>query len=185
MNNRKTIYLIRHCEAEGQNADAELTANGRKQAVELADFLTDKEIQFILSSTYLRAYDSIKPLAERLHLSVHKEERLIERKLSDKKLDDWLFLLEKTFTNLDIVYEGGESSRQAMERGVAVVKECLLRKETTFAIVTHGNLLSLMWKYFDQAVGFKEWRDLSNPDVFQMNFELDKIIVNRLWRDKT
>lgn len=183
MINRKTIYLIRHCEAKGQKADAELTSNGRKQAMELADFLEEKDIQLILSSTYLRAYDSIKPLAERLHLPVHRDERLMERKLSDKNLDEWLLLLEKTFHNLDIVYEGGESSRQAMQRGVTVVKECLQKKETTFAIVTHGNLLSLIWKYFDQTVGFKEWRELSNPDVFQINYYQDRKTIKRIWRN--
>lgn len=181
MNNRKTIYLIRHCEANGQKADAELTSNGRKQAIALAGLLEDKEIQFILSSTYLRAYESIRPLAERLRLTIHKEERLIERKLSDKNLDDWLLLLEESFTDLDIRYEGGESSRQAMDRGIAVVKECLQRKETTFAIVTHGNLLSLIWKYFDQTVGFKEWRELANPDVFQIAYQQESIRINRIW----
>jgi len=183
MNKNKTMYLIRHCEATGQNEEAELTINGRKQAVKLADFLEEKNIQYILSSTYLRAYKSIQPLAERLQLPIHKDERLIERKLSDKNLDEWLLLLEKSFTNLDIVYEGGESSRQAMERGVTVIKECMYRKETTFAIVTHGNLLSLIWKYFDQTVCFKEWRELSNPDVLQFHFNQEKITINRIWRN--
>lgn len=34
----KKIYLIRHCEAEGQSFEAQLTDRGFKQAVELADF---------------------------------------------------------------------------------------------------------------------------------------------------
>ena len=34
----KKIYLIRHCEAEGQPAEATLTNNGFQQADQLAEF---------------------------------------------------------------------------------------------------------------------------------------------------
>lgn len=179
----KTIYLIRHCEAYGQQAEAELTASGKRQANDLANFLKDEGIQVILSSTFLRAYKSAKPLAERLQIPIQKEERLIERKLSSRNLNNWQPLLEKSFTDLDIVYEGGESSRQAMKRATDVLKECLHRQEQRFAIVTHGNLLALMWKYVDPIVGFIEWSKLSNPDVIQINYHLDRISVKRIWGD--
>ncbi|MFC4803108.1 MULTISPECIES: histidine phosphatase family protein [Neobacillus] len=35
----KKVYVIRHCEAEGQLKGAQLTEKGRKQAKELAEFL--------------------------------------------------------------------------------------------------------------------------------------------------
>ncbi|WP_241666191.1 histidine phosphatase family protein [Planococcus koreensis] len=35
----KTFYLIRHCQAEGQHPQAELTVEGRAQADRLARFL--------------------------------------------------------------------------------------------------------------------------------------------------
>ncbi|SLK41633.1 fructose-2,6-bisphosphatase [Mycobacteroides abscessus subsp. abscessus] len=183
LNTGKTIYLIRHCEAYGQQAEALLTAKGKRQAHDLADFLKDEGIQLILSSTYLRAYESAKPLAERLQITIQKEERLIERKLSSRNLNNWQSLLEKSFTDLDIVYEDGESSRQAMKRATDVMKECLQRQEQRFAIVTHGNLLTLMWKYVDSTVGYIEWSKLSNPDVIQINYHLDRIAAKRIWEE--
>ena len=34
----KTIYLLRHCEATGQNPEAELTEKGKEQAEKLIHF---------------------------------------------------------------------------------------------------------------------------------------------------
>ncbi|MEB5453665.1 MULTISPECIES: hypothetical protein [Virgibacillus] len=40
----KTIYIIRHCEAEGQAADASLTERGWILAKELSDFLSKRKV---------------------------------------------------------------------------------------------------------------------------------------------
>ncbi|MGG1516926.1 histidine phosphatase family protein [Paenibacillus oryzisoli] len=44
------LYIIRHCKAVGQVAEAELTTEGLAQAQELADFLIDKGIKNIICS---------------------------------------------------------------------------------------------------------------------------------------
>jgi 2,3-bisphosphoglycerate-dependent phosphoglycerate mutase len=36
----KKIYIIRHCEAEGQSSESPLTENGLKQATELSEFFS-------------------------------------------------------------------------------------------------------------------------------------------------
>lgn len=41
------VYLIRHCKAEGQSAEAKLTDEGNAQAEKLADFLEGKGIDAI------------------------------------------------------------------------------------------------------------------------------------------
>lgn len=41
------VYLIRHCKAEGQSAEAKLTEEGNAQAAKLADFLESKGIDAI------------------------------------------------------------------------------------------------------------------------------------------
>ncbi|CAM3148907.1 histidine phosphatase family protein [Paenibacillus sediminis] len=57
----KTLYLIRHCKAKGQEPDADLTLEGELQAEALSNFLIDKPIDLIISSPFLRAIHSIKP----------------------------------------------------------------------------------------------------------------------------
>ncbi|MCL6445339.1 MAG: histidine phosphatase family protein, partial [Alicyclobacillus sp.] len=169
----KNIYLIRHCQAEGQAADALLTDEGRKQAQNLAEFLRGREVEHIVSSPFVRAISTIQPFAEHVGIAIETDVRLAERVLSSINLPDWKRCLSATFDDLDLVYEGGESSRDAMNRGVAVVKELLKSAYRNSVVVTHGNLLALILKYFDDRVGFGQWQELTNPDVFLLTRDED------------
>ncbi|MFT8320993.1 MAG: histidine phosphatase family protein [Bacillus sp. (in: firmicutes)] len=75
----KTFYLIRHCEAEGQDASAELTKTGIQQAKKVADFFSNKKIDLIIASPYQRAIQSILPLAQQLGYTINTDKRLKER----------------------------------------------------------------------------------------------------------
>ena len=121
----KKIYLIRHCEAEGQPAEAPLTDNGFKQANHLSEFFRDIPIDRIISSPYMRAVQTVEPLAKRMNLEIEKNELLTERVLSNQNLSDWLEKLRDTFDDLELKFEGGESSNEAMKRIVKVVEEVL------------------------------------------------------------
>ncbi|MEA5600890.1 histidine phosphatase family protein, partial [Nostoc sp. UHCC 0252] len=135
----KTLYIVRHCQAVGQEPNAPLTSEGNLQAIALADLLFGLGIERVISSPFIRAYQSIVPLAERLNLSIEIDNRLIERVLCATPLNDWRERLAESFTNLDLYLDGGESSRIAMVRGIAVIDEVLQQETNTIAIVTHGN----------------------------------------------
>ncbi|WZF19803.1 histidine phosphatase family protein [Nostoc sp. UHCC 0302] len=143
--------------------------------------MQDAKVERIVFNPFVRAYQSIVPLAERLGLHIETDNRLSERVLSSQPLDDWRDRLAETFVNLDIFFEGGESSRVAMKRGVAVLDEILLQQSTTTSvIVTHGNLMTLMLKHFDQCIGYTEWENLSNPDVYYLRFIDSDISIEQL-----
>lgn len=179
----KTIYLVRHCKAEGQAFDAKLTPTGMMQSELLTEFLYDKQINSIVSSPYKRAVDSIKPLAKRLNLPINEDNRLGERVLSSLERDDYLEMLENSFKDLDICYEGGESSRQAMNRAIGVIEDVLKGSANNIVIATHGNLMSLILKHYEPSFGFKEWKSLSNPDVYCLKFEGDSPQIVRIWQE--
>jgi 2,3-bisphosphoglycerate-dependent phosphoglycerate mutase len=164
----RTIYIVRHCEAVGQSPDAPLTREGVAQATQLADRLAGLLIERIISSPFLRATQSIVPLAQRLGLPIATDARLAERILCTANLPDWLAVLQSTFDDLDRCFEGGESSRTAMQRGAAVVSESELHAADVTLLVTHGNLMTLLLKHFDQRIGFVEWQRLTNPDVYRV-----------------
>lgn len=46
---KKRIYVIRHCEAEGQPKEAQLTEKGSQQAADLAEFFSDVKINRIIT----------------------------------------------------------------------------------------------------------------------------------------
>lgn len=78
---------------------------------------------------------------------------------------------------------GGESSTEAMKRGVSVLEEVLEQPATNIAIVTHGNLLCLMLRYYNKAYGFAEWKNMTNPDVFELVFHSKKTVsIQRIWK---
>lgn len=178
----KNIYLIRHCEAEGQPPEAPLTEKGREQALALREFFSDKSIGRIISSPFKRAIQSIEPLAQSLQLEIETDNRLSERVLSSEILSDWLEKLSDTFDDLDLKFTGGESSREAMNRIAGVVEAVFSSETGDTVIVTHGNLLSLLLKYFDSDFGFAGWKNLSNPDVFLVKKEDHQVVFERLWK---
>ena len=178
----KRIYVIRHCEAAGQPSEAQLTGKGMAQAAELAKFFADVKINRIISSPFRRAIQSIERIAERERIKLEIEDKLAERVLSVKVLPDWLEKLEATFTDLDLKFDRGESSLEAMDRIVRVVEEIIKSDSETTLIVTHGNLLSLLLKYYLADFGFAEWKRLSNPDVFLLKLVDDEMEIDRLWQ---
>jgi 2,3-bisphosphoglycerate-dependent phosphoglycerate mutase len=119
----KILYIIRHAKATGQEPDAPLTPEGEQQAIRLADQLASLPIERIVSSPYIRAIQSITPLAQRLELPIISDQRLTERVLGASDLADWMSALRASFDNLDLCFPGGESSRAATQRAVAVLND--------------------------------------------------------------
>ena len=164
----KNIYIIRHCEATGQLAEAPLTEKGFRQASALANFLSGIKVDKVISSPYVRALQSIQPFAEENNLEVEIDERLSERILSSVSLYDWREKLEATFYDLDLKYEGGESSKEAMNRINEVVKRIITNDCNNTILVAHGGIISLLLHSYDKNFGFEQWSNLTNPDVFQL-----------------
>jgi 2,3-bisphosphoglycerate-dependent phosphoglycerate mutase len=69
-----------------------------------------------------------------------------------------------------------------MNRAVEVVHEVLASHATNTVLVSHGCLITLLLKHFDKRFGFAEWESLTNPDVFVLTVEQDKLRVDRLWK---
>ncbi|MFD0710538.1 histidine phosphatase family protein [Paenibacillus sp. GCM10027626] len=177
----KNVFIVRHCEAEGQAPDARLTAAGRQQAERLTGLLMDKNIDYIISSPYERAYRTIASLAAQLDIEIVTDNRLMERALCGHNDPNWREMLRKTYDDLELCYEGGESGRAAMSRAVSVVMEVLNSRYNNVVIVSHGNLISLVLKHFDERIGFAEWEALSNPDIYQLAFAETVPYIRRIW----
>lgn len=179
----KNIYIVRHCKATGQEPEAGLTGEGEREAERLADFFSTIQIDQIISSPYVRAIKSIHPFADGKQLPIQTDARLEERKLCVESLPDWMEKLRQTFDDLDMCLKGGESSRTAMKRGVEVVKEVLAQEAGTTILVSHGNLITLILKHFDERFGFNEWKEMSNPDVFLLEIEEERASVKSIWKE--
>ncbi|WP_280771601.1 histidine phosphatase family protein [Salipaludibacillus daqingensis] len=177
----KSIYVIRHCEAEGQPPEAALTEKGFKQAIELATFFNNVKIERIISSPYKRAIQTIQPLAKQLNVEIEINSQLKERVLSADHLPDWFEKLRTTFEDFDLKFKGGESSQEAVIRIMEVIENVFNSDFESTTIVTHGNLMSLLLNNYNQEFGFDEWSKLSNPDVYLIKLNNNEITLERVW----
>jgi 2,3-bisphosphoglycerate-dependent phosphoglycerate mutase len=181
---RKVVYVIRHCKATGQERDAHLTSEGMEQAETLSQFLIEYPVQRIMTSPYLRAIESIMPYAEKKGIIVEQDERLGERVLSSRNdISNWLERLEESFKDFSLTLEGGESSSEATQRVESLIEDVKKMKEEHIVLVSHGNLITLLLKLFDENYGFSEWKAMSNPDIFMVQLTDEKPSVSRIWRE--
>ncbi len=180
----RQLLLIRHCQSSGQEAEAELTETGREQAERLAGFLSDYPIDMIASSTSARARQSIAPFALRMGLNIQLDHRLIERRLSTQAMDNWREVLRDSFDDGTLRATGGESAREAFNRGWAAITDLFDGDHRFPAAVTHGNLLSIILNSLDDNFGYDGWASLSNPDVFALREASDgRLEFERLWSE--
>ncbi|NGP45070.1 histidine phosphatase family protein [Bacillaceae bacterium SIJ1] len=178
-----TVYLVRHCQAESQDAEAPLTKEGVKQSDRLAVFFADKKINAIYSSPFKRAIQSVEQVALDKKLPIIQDFRLQERRLSGKPIDDWKEKLAASFDDPLLTLDGGESSKEAAKRGWEALEESVEKREGAVMLVTHGNLLALLLRKIDERFGFAEWEQLSNPDVFKLTLSSGiATSVQRVWQ---
>jgi probable phosphoglycerate mutase len=155
------LYCVRHGEsvynAEGRiqgQIDIELSERGRRQSEALADTLCQTPIQAIFSSPLRRAFETARPIAERLGLTIQTDERLAEihagifQGLRWSEIEtshpeharQWIEQLP------DFVIPGGESRRALMIRGLAVFEDIRRQPYEHVAVVAHGGILSAAFK---------------------------------------
>lgn len=165
-----TFLLIRHCSATGQEPSAPLSPAGKSQAIKLAETLKEFPITCIFSSPYTRAIATITPFAQEQLINVEQDDRLMERVLSSENLPDWMEKLEMSFQDSQISFEGGESGDTATSRIVAVFNELATGPDDCIAIVSHGNLIALLLGHISNEFGFKDWKSMRNPEVFEVEW---------------
>jgi len=159
------LLLVRHCQSSGQHPDAALSDAGHIQAHALAERLVAQPIDHLVSSTYRRASATLAPLAARTGLALHRDERLVERRLSPEPIDGWRDVVARSFVEPDFCVPGGESGREVLERAWKALEEILAGGHSLPAVASHGQLISLVLHSIDPSFGFAGWESLSNPDV--------------------
>jgi 2,3-bisphosphoglycerate-dependent phosphoglycerate mutase len=68
----------------------------------------------------------------------------------------------------------GETTRQAQERAIPIILKLLSDYEGKKIVIgTHGNIMTIILKYFDTNYGFEFWKQTSKPDIY-INLKLKK-----------
>lgn len=132
-----TVILLRHGVSTsntartlaGRSHGVDLTEHGDEQARALADRLAGLPIRHIVASPLLRCRRTVAPLAEKLSLDPHEDERIVEVDYGDwtgKVIAD---LLKEPLWKVvqrhasGAVFPGGEGLAQVQQRAVAAIRE--------------------------------------------------------------
>lgn len=160
------LYVARHGETEWnrQNkvcgrTDSPLTEKGLRQAQLLADGLDDCPIDVIIASPLSRAQDTARVVAERKHLQVITDERLIEQDYGvyeGVQRDDLDFLNNKRM--FAYRYPGGESMMDIARRTYdLIIETCKLYPDSSVLFVCHNGICRVICSYFN---------DMTNEEYF-------------------
>jgi len=165
------LYVFRHGQSE-DNAkmifsgwrDAKLTQLGIKQALDLAEILKDKKIDYLISSDQIRAIDTLKYAIslnlQAKNLEIHTDKRIRERSYGElqgtSKLD--LFLQNEELCNeYRRSYTKRAANGESLEDVVLRVEDFIndlipMMKESQInvAISCHGNSIRGFRKYFEK-----------------------------------
>lgn len=187
------IYMVRHAESpfmEGAERTRGLSASGQQKIQQVTELLAGEGVNAVYSSPYARAVLSVEPLAEKLGLQVLVREDLRERRLSgyDYVIADEEFMpaIQKCFADRLFKLPGGESMQMCQDRAVPVLLDILEQHEGgRVAVGTHGNVMTLMIRYFDAKYGWNFFRRTSMPDVYKLEFAGRKLLeVTRMWKEE-
>jgi 2,3-bisphosphoglycerate-dependent phosphoglycerate mutase len=185
------IYFIRHAISPfslDNELNRGLSVQGKADSIKAAELLRNEGIDIIVSSTFARAIETVKPLADLLNKEIIQYEELVERPIASLKYEiseeEILLAIERSFTDIDYCMPEGETTRQAQDRAVPVIKKLLTNnKGKKIAIGTHGNIMTIILNYFDKQYGDDFWKQTSKPDIYKLEFvETELKNVERLWK---
>ena len=178
----RKFILIRHGKAEMQGEDhlRKLDEDGLIQSKSLCEKLIkmlSKKVR-IHSSPFVRAVNTIKPLAERLGKKVIECDELKEIETGKSEKYTKHEIIKKMWEDENFKTNNGVSQLENYKKIEPFISS-LFNDSTDedMVIVTHGNLLGIILKnYFKKEFGFDDWKIMSMPDLYELNFENNKLV---------
>ncbi|MCH7321461.1 histidine phosphatase family protein [Solibacillus sp. MA9] len=174
------VYFVRHAHSvyTPDEYKRPISEAGRVEAIKLVELFETIDVQAMYASSYLRAVQTIEPIAETKNLSITQIEALNERLLSNPPVENFDEAIIKVWENPHFFYPGGESNIDAQNRAVPVFRELLKQHENEVIVIgTHGNILTLMLQAFDHQYGFDFWKGLAMPDVIKAEFLHNQLVT--------
>lgn len=191
MNQRTTLYMIRHGETDWNverrfqgHMDIALNARGRQQAIALGQRLQAHPIELFLSSDLSRAYETASLIVAQREVMVPIQRTALLREMD---MGQAAGLLRDEITarfgpelviqwreaatehNEHFRFPGGESKAQVVERAVGAVRQLVEgARPAVAAVTTHGGVLKhLLHALFPEV----ETGHIPNCSTFEISFD--------------
>jgi 2,3-bisphosphoglycerate-dependent phosphoglycerate mutase len=172
--NSTRILVLRHAESvfSSDERGRGLSESGEQAAQELVESFKDIfRPERIYSSPYVRAMDTVKPLAKVWDRKIELDERLQERKSTEMSVEDFAAFAKKQWLDHHFALLGCESLNDVANRG----KEMMMEVETenrgkTILLSTHGTWMGAVMHDFDPSFDHRAWKNLKMPDLWEIIF---------------
>lgn len=176
------IYFVRHAQSDRDAHDERtrpLTETGLRDSQMLADALSDKQLDFIVSSPYKRCIDTVTPLAARLGKKIVTDEDLRERNAGAWHGDRFFDFIKDQWEDHSHKLEGGESLAEVQARNISAIERILDSHDGENGIIaTHGTALSTILCYYYPEYDFECFLKIADlmPFVIRLDLEDHKCI---------
>lgn len=185
------IYFVRHAHSVFDIENEQLRGlsdKGRKDAEKVTEILNSESIDYIVSSPYIRAIQTVEGLSQMINKEIEKDYRFREGCLAanDYIFEDPMEAFRYSMENPNFSYPGGETSNEVKERGLAALNELLHNyKGKKIAIGIHGNIMSNIMNHFDSNYDFNFWNSTTKPDIYKLTISESNQLLNtvRLWEE--
>lgn len=171
------IYFVRHAQPNYENHDdfsRELSQKGLADRALATDYLRDKGVDAVLSSPYLRAVDTVAPLAQTLGLTVETVEDFRERKVDSVWIEDFDGFARRQWGDFDYKLSDGESLGEAQRRNLRALDRVLERfADKTAVIGSHGTALSTIIHHFRPEFGYESFERIRPLMPWIVHFTFD------------
>ncbi len=153
-----TLFFVRHARPDvsvRDEATRPLTPDGAEAAERVADFFAGAGISAVWSSPYLRAVDTVRPLALRQGLTVRTDEGFRERKVENGWIDDFRAFSRKQWSDFTFKLDGGECLREVQQRNLAAIGRVLAAHPGERVLIgSHGTALSTIVNHYRPDFGY-------------------------------
>lgn len=171
------VYFVRHAESDCRVHDDStrpLTEKGRRDCSLVNRYLKDKDISYIVSSPYKRAFDTVQGFAQSVGLDVICMDDFAERRIADIWIEDFMPYARQSWEDFDFKLSNGESLREVQARHINALNKVLeYHPNENIVIGTHGTALSSIVNYYDHNFDFKRFQKVVNlmPWIVRIQFD--------------
>ena len=176
------IYFLRHGETDWNvmgriqgRTDIQLNDNGVRQAKESSEFLSNLNIDCIITSPLKRAKDTAEIVREKLNVELIEMEEFIELSFGDA---EGMTLVERLELYPDHIYpnqEEDESIKARFFKGLDTVHQKYNNKNVL--IVSHGAFINaILYHYSNGEIGTGKIK-LTNGGITSLKMSDDKVEI--------
>lgn len=176
------VYFVRHAEPNYNNRDdmsRELSSKGMIDRELVTQFLSDKNIEIVLSSPFKRAVDTVAHFADSKGLNIGIVDDFRERKVDSVWIEDFKAFSKAQWADYDYKLSDGGSLNEVQNRNISALKNVLDKyKGRNIVIGSHGTALSTIINYYDKSFGYEDFEKIRTvmPWIVEFTFQNDKCI---------